>query len=88
MKQDTFPNRDKPIIQIEHFNLNPADEIHPNKWASDCPICGTGILFVNRHFKTFELQEFDRCVSCMQRFQYLDIEDMRRKDGNKVKFEG
>lgn len=74
-------NINEPILQVNHFELNPLDE-RPNRWASECPKC-SGVLTVARDKDTFELLPFDRCVLCGQRVEYLDIEDMRRKDGSR-----
>lgn len=79
-------NIGKPIMQVNHFELNPLDD-RPNRWMSECPLCG-GVLTVTRDSKTYEIQPYDLCRLCGQRFEYLDVEDMRRKDGGSSALQG
>ncbi len=71
-------NRAAPVLQVEHFRLEPMG----NGWKRECPACGQGLLLVVRHPDTFRLEPLDSCTLCAQRVEYLDIEDMRRKDGS------
>lgn len=73
-------NINKPVLSIDHHQLDPARHDSPNKWSSTCPACDQGILPVIRDQTTLVILEVDRCLLCGQEVKYTDIEDMRRKD--------
>lgn len=55
-------------IQFSLLKRWDNDSIH----KSICPICG-GLLLMERNNETFLLLNTDRCVTCGQRFIYIDI---------------
>ena len=75
---DLPKNFNAPILEIPHLELNRYGD---SCYKSCCPVCKDGILLVGRDFKTLELEEFDRCISCGQRIKYLDIQQMRKNLG-------
>ena len=70
-------NLNKPVIEVRHADLKRYGDY---MYRSECPLCG-GLLLVGRCSETFVLQEYDRCVRCGQKFRYLDIKEMRQKEG-------
>ena len=70
-------NLNEPIIEIKHADLERYGDY---MYRSVCPKCG-GLLLVGRDSDTFVLQEYDRCVLCGQQYRYLDITEMRKKEG-------
>ena len=72
-------NFQNPPIEVSHFTLDGAGR--PNQWKSECPVCGTGLLLVNRNSETLAIESYDCCTFCGQHFLYTDVEDMQRKDG-------
>ena len=60
----------KPIISIFHASLDLFDA-ESSPYKATCPTCKTGILLVRRT-KNLRLSRLDNCVSCGQRFWYLD----------------
>ena len=67
----------KPAVAVKHSSLTRFGD---SAYKSVCPVCKEGILPVGRDPRSFELQEYDRCFLCGQQFQYLDIEQLRRKE--------
>ena len=53
-----------------------------SKYKSKCPKCSDGLLLMRRDSVTCRLQDFDNCISCGQTFLYLDIDDLRKAEGN------
>jgi hypothetical protein len=43
-------------------------------------VCPEGILLVGRDPKSLVLKAADRCLSCGQRFEYSDIEELRARE--------
>jgi hypothetical protein len=72
-------NATKPCIAVRHSELQRTDNSH---YRRECPQCKQGLLSVKRNWNTFELEEFDHCVLCGQQFQYLDIDELRKKESN------
>jgi len=70
-------NVSKPIIQIPHCELTRFGD---GIYKSECPVCKKGLLLVGRDRETLILQEDDYCVLCGQRYRYLDIGLMRRRE--------
>jgi len=84
MKDSTSPgeylqNVDAPLLEVEHANLRRASD--NSAYRSVCPACPEGILMVGRDQDTFQLLEYDRCIVCGQLIKYLDIDDMRAREG-------
>jgi hypothetical protein len=75
-------NATKPCITVKHSELIHIDNSH---YRRECPQCKQGTLSVIRNWNTFELEEFDRCVLCGQQFQYLDIDELIKKEFLSVK---
>jgi hypothetical protein len=71
-------NIKKPPIQVFHKNLMRLSET--SYYKSVCPVCEKGTLLVERDLNTLILQEYDYCNSCGQHFQYMDIQEMRKKE--------
>jgi uncharacterized protein with PIN domain len=59
----------EPIISVFHAGLTLFSDSSPYK--ATCPTCETGILLVRRT-ENFKLSRLDMCVSCAQRFWYID----------------
>ena len=71
----------EPVIKIKHDDLKRFGD---SLFRSECPKCKDGILLVYRDGKTFRLKAEDRCVTCGQLFEYTDIDEMRKEDGDYV----
>ncbi len=69
---------EEPVIRVYHARLG---IVTSSQWRRECPFCDRGILLVGRDKHSFELQEYDNCLFCGQRVRYMDIEQMRKKDG-------
>jgi len=67
----------KPTITVNHSKLTRFSD---SEYKSNCPVCDNGILLVQRDQKTFELLEFDMCISCGQHVRYRDINIMRQQE--------
>lgn len=80
MREDSYRpvNMDNEAVVVRHAKLRRASNSSPYK--SCCPCCADGVLLVGRDQKTFDLLEYDRCVSCGQLFRYEDIEEMRSRE--------
>lgn len=66
---------------VYHKNLARFSEDSPYK--SKCPFCENGILIIYREsVSPFRLRSVDYCISCGQEVEYLDIEDLRKQEGN------
>jgi len=63
-------NLDARPIHVMHADLKRASE--ESAYRSICPKCETGILFVSRNQKTFNLVRYDRCIACAQTVIYED----------------
>lgn len=53
-----------------------------SKYKSKCPKCSNGLLLMRRNPSTSRLENFDHCISCGQTFLYLDIDDLRKAEGD------
>jgi len=62
--------KDAPIIEVAHAQLKRQSE--NSIFRSECPICGIGILPVNRNQATYDLVRIDCCTFCGQTFRYTD----------------
>ena len=74
-------NIDEPEIAVKHSELK---RIGDSFYRSECPKCG-GVLLVGRDNITFILQARDRCILCGQMFRYIDIDEMRKREGISLK---
>jgi len=68
-------NINEPVLRVRFYDLIPfSDE---SSFRSRCPVCEDGVLLVGRDEETpRELLPFDRCVSCGQRVEYMDVKWM------------
>lgn len=69
-------NLKEPIMKVKHSELSRISE--NSAYKSECPKCETGMLVTLRD-KAFQIKKFDHCLLCGQRFEYLDIDDLRKK---------
>lgn len=68
-------NTGRPHLEVRHADL---ERVGPkDRWKSRCPVCGEGVLTVRRNELTLEIERWDACLLCGQRFQYMDIRAMR-----------
>lgn len=72
-------NFNKEVEKVKHSELTRIGE---SPYRSECPICKAGVLLVGRDQKTFILLEHDICIGCAQQFQYLDIDELRKREGD------
>jgi len=59
-----------PVIEVEHAGLVRASE--ESDFSSRCPVCGFGLLLVQRDWGTYKIVREDRCTRCAQSFKYTD----------------
>ena len=76
---ETGANREVPVIEVKHSELERASE--ESLYRSVCPVCKHGYLMVGRNPKDMSLMAEDYCIWCAQRFRYLDIDNMNRREG-------
>lgn len=70
-------NLDSPAIEVKHADLKRYGESIYKSVCIKCP----GLLLVGRDSETFILQEYDRCILCGQKYRYLDIVELRKREG-------
>lgn len=63
-------NYARPPIAVRHSDLRRIDE--ETAYKSDCPVCETGILLVQRDQTELTLRRDDICIRCWTRFRYTD----------------
>lgn len=73
-------NVEKTVVRVRHSELERASK--SSCYKSKCPVCKKGILLIYRDKNTLQLSEYDRCMSCGQRFVYTDIDKVRSMEGN------
>lgn len=71
-------NIDKAVVKIAHSELTRSSD--RSIYRSECPVCKEGVLLVKRAADGSLMAE-DMCIYCGQRFEYLDIAEMRKKEG-------
>ena len=71
-------NLQKPVLELNHSKLESSGE---SLYRKICPVCKEGVLLVYRDQESFKLVDLDMCILCGQRVKYLDIADMRSKEG-------
>ena len=71
-------NFNKEILKVKHSELQ---RVGDSIYRSLCPICRKGILLMQRNKVTFKLSNYDNCVLCGQRFEYIDIESIGVDNG-------
>jgi len=80
LEKETGINLHNPPIQVVHAHLKRTGE---SPYRSECPFCFHGVLLVGRDEKAgFRLMAADTCICCGQAVEYLDIEEMRKAEGN------
>jgi len=72
-------NITKPVIEVNHKDLERCGN---SLFKSTCPVCEEGLLLVGRDQDTFILQEYDHCILCGQHYKYMDIQELRKAEGN------
>lgn len=75
-------NRKNPTIAVYWSQLRQPTLRDEQSYKRDCPFCENGLLLVGRDRETFMLMEFDGCILCGQTVRYLDIEEMRKREGS------
>lgn len=72
----------EPIIKVRHSGLKLVEPDAPHrKKMRMCPVCQKGVLLVRREpSPSFKMLAEDHCTLCGQRFEFLDIEEMRNND--------
>lgn len=70
-------NIEEGLVKVEHKNLERSGG---SSYRSKCPKCKDGTLLLVRHGSGGILSAHDRCILCGQVFQYLDIEELRKKE--------
>jgi hypothetical protein len=63
-----------PIMKVAWGQLKKDDYEH--YYRRQCPVCENGLLLVRRHYDTFEIEHFDRCISCGQQVEYTDFDEV------------
>lgn len=74
-------NKDRLPVEVAHADLERDSE--DSIFRSTCPVCKVGLLCVSRNRETFDLEAKDRCLLCGQVVIYTDIEELKRKAGEK-----
>jgi hypothetical protein len=69
-------NMDKPVIEVNHKDLERFSEDSPFK--SKCPVCKEGILLLGLDLENWKFREYDRCVGCGQQVKYKDINELNK----------
>ena len=72
-------NVNEPVMEVRHADLERATD--DSAFKSKCPKCKTGVLLIRRDQVSFRLLEYDSCIACGQQVLYLDIDDLRRLNG-------
>lgn len=73
-------NIKKPTIKVYHKNLKLHDPEN-SIYKVECPFCEIGIFLLSRN-NNLRLEKIDRCLNCGQAVEYLDIDEMRKVEGN------
>lgn len=71
-------NIENPIIKTKHRRLTRATK--HSLYRSKCPVCKKGVLLMTRQLRTLELSKYDICILCGQRFEYTDIDILKKND--------
>jgi len=71
-------NQNKRVMKVRFFGLKPYDPHGEGGHKAHCPVCEEGVLLMHRHEETGELIAYDVCAWCGQRFEYTDIDEVRR----------
>ncbi len=70
-------------VDVKALRHGDQEKVSDNStWKVECPFCTEGLFLVARDQKTHVLQEYDTCLGCRQVVHWLDIEDMRSRDGH------
>jgi hypothetical protein len=72
-------NINEPVIEVDHKDL---ERYGGGFFKSVCPKCEEGLLLIGRENETLILKEMDYCVLCGQHYRYLDIQELRKAEGN------
>jgi hypothetical protein len=71
--EEAMVNCEKKPLKIRHQTLQRCSEESPYK--SWCPVCGNGVLLMQREQKDFTLIPQDNCIRCGRRFLYTDLKE-------------
>jgi len=66
-------------LKVKHADLERAND--ESAYRSKCPVCKKGVLMMRRDLKTARLEDYDFCCLCAQRFEYEDIDVLRKREG-------
>ncbi len=68
------------VADLRHAKMGKVSE--NSDWKAECPFCTEGLFLVQRNQKPpHQLLEYDNCIGCGQYIRWVDIEEMRQKDG-------
>jgi C4-type Zn-finger protein len=68
------------VIDLRHANQEKVSD--NSDWKVECPFCTEGLFLVQRNQNSpYQLLQFDKCLGCGQHVRWLDIKEMRQKDG-------
>jgi len=68
------------VIDLRHANQERISD--ESDWKVECPFCEDGLFLVSRNQNPpYQLLEFDNCIACGQHVRWVDIKEMRQKDG-------
>lgn len=67
-------------IDLRHANQERVSD--ESDWKVECPFCDDGLFLIHRNQNhPYELVEYDNCIACGQIVRWVDIDEMRQKDG-------
>jgi len=68
------------VIDLRHANQEKVSE--SSHWKAECPFCTEGLFLVQRNQNPpHQLLEYDNCIGCGQIVRWVDIDEMRQRDG-------
>jgi len=77
---DVGKNIGKALIKVRHSELSAFGD---SLYKRYCPECKKGLLMVSRERKEpYRITDYDICLLCGQRFQYVDVLTMRKNENN------
>ena len=68
------------VVDLRHANQEKISD--ESDWKVECPFCDDGLFLVQRNQNPpHQLLEYDNCIGCGQHVRWVDIKEMRQKDG-------
>jgi len=68
------------VIDLRHANQEKVSDL--SDWKVECPFCTEGLFLVQRNQNPpHQLLEYDNCIGCGQIVRWVDIDEMRQRDG-------